>query len=131
MLLRFVRICMRIGFFFTFCGLIFLVPIYASSDGEFIGWNRYTIANIPNNPEATELWAPVIFCYMFAAYYCQLMYSEYKNFIRKRVEYLVAGDSDTPPQTYYTTIVEYLPPELRSAPALTEYCEKLFPGLST
>jgi len=128
MLLRFIVICVRSGFFFTFCGVVILIPIYASSDGRFFGWNRLTLANIPNNPEATELWAPVIFCYLFSAYFCQLMFYEYKNFIVKRVEYLVSGDRDTPSQTYYTAMVEKLPKDIKSAPAFSEYCEKLFPG---
>ena len=128
MLLRFIALCIRMGFLSTLGGLIFLVPIYSTSPGTFIGWNKYTLANIPNGPSASELWSPVIFCYAFSGFFCQLLYNEYKHFIKKRVEYLVAGDMDTPIQTYYTSMVEKLPKDIKSAPALLEYCEKLFPG---
>ncbi|KAJ1385444.1 hypothetical protein B484DRAFT_410502 [Ochromonadaceae sp. CCMP2298] len=57
-----------------------------------------------------------------------MMYVEYNNFIVKRVEYLVRGDQDTPHQTYYTVMVERLPPSLRSGPMLATFFEKLFPG---
>ena len=116
------------GLLLSVCGLIFLVPIYATSPGQFVGWNKFTLANIPNGPSATELWSPVIFCYLFSGCFCQLLYYEYKHFIKKRVEYLVAGDMDTPIQAYYTAMIEKLPKEIRSAPALLEYCEKLFNG---
>ena len=128
MLLRFISLCIRMGFLVSLGGLIFLVPIYSTSPGTFVGWNKYTLANIPNGPSASELWSPVIFCYLFSGYFCQLLYYEYKHFIEKRVEYLVAGDRDTPIQTYYTSMVEKLPADIKSAPALLQYCEKLFPG---
>ena len=108
MLLRYILICFRIGFFFSFWGLVFLTPIYSYSDGGSVGWNKFTLANIPsNNMNAYELWTPVIFFYMFSVFFCQLMYYEYKNFIRKRLQYLIQGDSDTPTQTYYTVVYKY------------------------
>lgn len=128
MLLRFIALCIRMGILSTLGGLIFLVPIYSTSPGTFVGWNKFTLANIPNGPSASELWSPVIFCYVFSGFFCQLLYNEYVHFIQKRVEYLVAGDMDTPIQTYYTSMVEKLPKDIKSAPALLEYCEKLFPG---
>lgn len=56
------------------------------------------------------------------------MYYEYKNFIRKRLQYLIQGDSDTPTQTYYTVMVERIPSVINSVPSLTDFFEKLFPG---
>lgn len=48
--------------------------------------------------------------------------------MQKRIAYLGQGDINTHPQTYYTVLVERVPPPLRSAPALTAFFEKLFPG---
>lgn len=70
--------------------------------------------------EKYRLWAAAIFSYVFAAYFCQLLYAEYNNFSIRRLQYLVQADPDsaladpdTPPQTYYTVMVERIPPHLK------------------
>lgn len=113
--------------FLTLCGVAFLVPLYATAGGGLSGWARFTMANIPFQPSAYELWAPVIFAYIFSAYYCRLMQKEYINFMQRRVQYLRAVDSDTPTQTYYTIMVERVPAVLRSHQSLTAFFDKLFP----
>jgi hypothetical protein len=128
MLMRYITICCRLGFFFTFWGVLVLIPIYHCAPGRLIGWDSYTLANIPDNPSANELWAPAVFCYLFSAFFCQMMYQEYKNFIEKRVQYLEKGDQDTPPQTYFTVMVEKVPTNLKSSPVMFEFFDKLFPG---
>ena len=128
MLMRYINVCFRMSVFFTIWGLMALVPVYGHAPGRHVGWNKYTLANIPNNPKADQLWVPAIFAYVFSIYFCHLMYTEYKNFVKKRVQYLIQGDPDTPPQTYYTVMVEKVPISLRSAPALEAFFEKLFPG---
>ena len=128
MLLRYINVCFRMSVFFTIWGLIALVPVYGRAKGRHVAWNKYTLANIPNNPHADQLWVPAVFAYVFSVYFCHLMYAEYKNFVKKRVQYLIKGDPDTPPQTYYTVMVEKVPISLRSAPALEAFFEKLFPG---
>ncbi len=119
----------RVSVFYSFCGFIILAPIYATAGGGFIEWTKYTLANVPDGIEGTQLWVPAVFSYVFAFYFCYLMQSEYENFVEKRVQYLIQGDPDTPPQTYYTAMVEHIPPALRSAPALKAFFEKLFPGI--
>ena len=114
--------------FFSFWGILVLVPIYGGAKGSHVAWAKFTLANIPNDPTANQLWVPVVFAYFFSYYFCHAMYDEYKHFIKKRVQYLIRGDRDTPPQTYYTIIVEKIPLSLRSAPALEAFFEKLFPG---
>lgn len=131
MMIRFLNICIRISAFLTFLGIVILVPVYYSTaPSELESWNKYTLANIPNNPRARQLWVPVIFSYVFTAYYCYLFQAEYKNFMKKRLQYLVQCDSDTPAQTYYTVMVERLPSQLRSVPKLYEFFDRLFPGKS-
>jgi hypothetical protein len=127
MLIRYINVLFRMSVFFSFWGVFVLVPIYSSNGNKHeYSWNRYTLANI--DPAANELWIPAIFAYIFSMYFCHLMYTEYKNFVKKRVDYLIKGDPDTPPQTYYTLLVEKVPITLRSAPALEAFYEKLFPG---
>ena len=93
--------------------------------GQQSGWNKYTLANVI---EPDRLWVPAIFAYFFTGYVCHLFYREYLGFVKKRLEYLVRGDMDTHQQTYYTLMVENIPPTLRSAPKLKAFFETLFPG---
>lgn len=128
MMIRYLSVCFRVSLFLSFFGLVVLVPVYSSASSKYSDWNRFTLANIPNDPAAQQLWVPVVFSYVFAAYYCYLMHAEYKNFMEKRLQYLKEGDTDTPIQTYYTVMVEHLPAPLRSAEPLFAFFEKLFPG---
>jgi hypothetical protein len=104
----------------------FLLSSYASSNGQQKGWNKYTLANVV---DGERLWVPAIFAYIFTGYICHLFYREYQGFVKKRLEYLVRGDMDTHQQTYFTLMVENLPPTLRSAPKLKDFFETLFPGM--
>lgn len=131
MCIRFIVVCFRTACFCSIWGVLILVPIYGTAQpGEtnMGGWDRFTIANIPNEP-AGRLLAAVFMCYMFSGFFCQLMYIEYKNFVGKRVLYLVNGDKDTPAQTYYTVMVERVPAALRSGPMLAGFFERLYPGM--
>jgi hypothetical protein len=128
MLIRYINVCFRMSVFYTIFGLLVLVPVYSSAPGEHVSWNKYTLANIPNDPSANQLWVPAIFAYIFSLYFCHLMYMEYKNFVKKRLQYLISGDPDTPQQTYYTIMLEKVPITLRSKPALELFFENLFPG---
>jgi hypothetical protein len=127
MLLRYLLACIRIAWFCAFWGIVVMVPVYHYGGDGLTGWSRYTIANIPDNPHSGSLWVPVIFSYLFAMFYCQLMYFEFKNFIHKRVMYLEEGDLDTPTQTYYTVMLEKIPSSLRSTGILQDFFERLFP----
>ena len=132
MLIRYINICFKTTVFFSIWGLFLLLPVYARANNEnnSLDWNKFTIANIPDsdNELASSLWIPAIFAYIYATYFCHLIYKEYKNFVQKRIEYLNKGDPDTPPQTYYTCMVERIPPGLRSAPSLYAFFEQIFPG---
>jgi len=128
MLLRYLIVCFRAACFYSFWGLLLMAPIYSFGKGDLSGWNRYTIANVTDDNESTTLWMPVVFCYLFSIFLCQLMYYEFKHFIEKRVDYLVQGDPDTETQTYYTIMIEKLPSKLRSTPILIDFFERLFPN---
>ena len=129
MLMRYLNVCFRSSVFLSFFGVVVLVPVYATAGGTSIAWNKYTMANIKNSANATELWVPAIFAYVFAAYYCYLMHAEYKNFMEKRLKYLVEGDPNTPTQTYYTIMAEHIPSDLRTAEQLYGFFDSVFPGL--
>ena len=128
MLVRYINVCFKMSLFLTFWGLVVLAPVYGNAQDSNFSWNKYTLANIPNNPSAHQLWVPAIFAYIFSTYFCHLMYGEYRNFVTKRIQYLVRGDGDTPTQTYYTLMIEKVPITLRSAPALEAFFENLFPN---
>lgn len=133
MCIRFIVVCFRTACFCSVWGLLVLVPTYGtavppdSTEGK-TGWDRMTIANIPSEPSG-RLFVAVFMCYIFSGFFCQLMYIEYKNFVGKRVLYLVNGDKDTPVQTYYTVMVERVPASLRSGPMLAGFFERLYPGM--
>ena len=128
MLVRYINVCFKMSLFLTFWGLVVLAPVYGNAQESNFSWNKYTLANIPNDPSAHQLWVPAVFAYIFSTYFCHLMYGEYRNFVTKRIQYLVQGDGDTPTQTYYTLMVEKVPITLRSAPALETFFENLFPN---
>lgn len=73
--------------------------------------------------------APVFSAYIISAYFCSVIHAEYQNFVEKRMKYLMEGDIDTVPQTYYTLLLERLPPSLRSASALRSFLEDILPGI--
>jgi hypothetical protein len=100
-------------------------------------WDHFAISNITKGSRsmASRLWVTAIFGYVFAAYFCQLLYAEYNNFSVRRLQYLVQADPDgpdmdpdTPPQKYFTVMIESIPGHLRSAKALRDFFERLFPG---
>ena len=132
MMLRYIHICGRICAFISFWGLLVLVPYYGNSGGKECAWNRYTMGNVPQGDieqdSLSKLWVPTIFAYVFSAFFCMVMYGEYYNFLEKRVRYLRLGDPDTPPQAYYTVMVEKVPTSLRSAQGLADFFDNLFPG---
>ena len=128
MFLRYIKLCIRISVFFSSMGLIFLVPIYNTAIGdEDSAWARYTLANVKDDPNATRLWTPVIFAYVFAAVFCHMFGSEYKHFMEKRLEFFESGDTDTPKQTYHTVMLNQIPKDLRSQQSLKEFFEKVLP----
>ena len=118
----------RISCFYSFWGVLILLPIYSSANGDLKGWGALTLGNVIHQNHALRLWWPAIFSYIFAFYVCRLLYQEYDLFVHKRLEYLIRGDPDTHPQTYYTLMVENIPSEYRSVPALQEFFDTLFPG---
>jgi hypothetical protein len=114
--------------FFSFWGLLILIPVYHSAKGDLTGWGALTLANVIHKTHAARLWWPAIFSYIFSFFVCRLLYQEYDLYVKKRLEYLIRGDADTHAQTYYTLMVENIPNEYRSVPALREFFDTLFPG---
>jgi hypothetical protein len=74
----------------SFWGILVLVPLYSTAAGE-TEWDKYTLKNVitANDENKYRLWAAAIFGYLFAAYFCQLMYAEYGMFSSNRLKYLV------------------------------------------
>lgn len=133
MLMRFHVLCFKLSVFLSFWGLLVLVPTYGTAESDIYGWDQYTILNITKSDKyRPRLWVTAIMFYLFAAYFCQLLYAEYHNFSILRLQYLgkddPKDDPDTPSQVYYTIMCEKIPAELRSADRLREYFEDLFPG---
>lgn len=76
MYLRYIKICLKLSVFLTLWGLVVLVPTYAAYPKDSVSsWDIYTISNV-----LPARWVAAIFGYVFAAYFCQLLLSEYNNF---------------------------------------------------
>ncbi|CAN0195006.1 unnamed protein product, partial [Scytosiphon promiscuus] len=73
-------------------------------------------------------WATVVFAYLFTWHALYVLRAEHQAFGEMREEFLTRGDPDFAAQTRYTTKVENVPAELRSAVALEAYFDDLFPG---
>ena len=140
MCLRFNVLCIKMATFFSICGLIILLPIYATIPNSLSEWDMYTILNIAGGPSEykNRYWATALFAYIFAIYFCQLFYKEYDKFSTLRLSYLVKSDEvrdadeiddpDVMPQKDYSIMLEYIPAHLRSEEKLFEYFDELFPG---
>lgn len=143
MLLRFHVICLKLCCFLSFWGLLVLTPLYSTA-AITSTWDTYTLSNVlkGENRMKFRLWAAAVFAYIFSAYFCKLLQTEYNAFCIRRLIYLtqqynhesaleggtLSGDPDTPQQTYYTVMVERLPKELRSPQKLRNYLNEIFPG---
>lgn len=138
MLLRFHVLCLKLCAFLTLCGLLILLPSYGSVESSMGNWDRYTLLNVVlayDRDERERVWLAAIFGYIFAAYFCHLLYLEYQMFSNHRLNCLLANHdghvnetTDNLPQKYYTIMLEKIPVELRSAEELTEHFNELFPG---
>ena len=131
MLLRFISVCFKFCCFGSFFGMVVLVPVYGNGDQGFGGWKKYTLSNVVSSGDVTTdaLWLPAVFSYIYLAYMCYLLHSEFEHFVLKRLEFLIQGDPDTFHQTHYTIMIENVPPSLRSTTELTMFFDKLFPGV--
>ena len=129
-MLRYIKACIKVTLFYTLCGMIVLMPVYYTGKAnQTSNWEKYTIANVRADPEAKRLWAAVVMAYILAGAFCTIMREEYKHFLERRVEYFdKGGDKDTPLQTYYTVMVDRIPPRLRNKAALHAFFERMLPG---
>ena len=128
MFLRFIVFCFRVCIFWTFFAGAVIMPVYSIKGNNCRDdWSKYTIGNIEEGNEKV-LWTAVAMCYFFCFYFCSLLYVEYKNYVEKRLVYLVRGDPEIQPQAYYTVMVEKVPQKLRAVPELKRFFENNFPG---
>eukprot|EP00903_Cladosiphon_okamuranus_P018683 g17196.t2 len=126
-LLRFIYLCLRICLFSSFWGMLVLTPVYVLEGSEEEGSIYYvTLANVESG--SNTLWVTVVFAYLFTWHALYVLRGEHQAFAEMREDFLTKGDRDFAAQTRYTTKVENVPAELRSAVALEAYFNDLFPG---
>lgn len=68
-----------------------LLPTYSTVSSPLAQWDKYTLMNVLAGEEEGpkyRLWVTAIFGYVFAAYFCQLLFAEYHNFSLQRLHYL-------------------------------------------
>eukprot|EP01041_Mallomonas_annulata_P008567 gene8567-17675_t len=86
--LSYIRLCARISFLCGFIGCIILIPIYATTPFNHLnpGILRWTMGNI--REAGDELWAPLIFYYIFVIVFLALIFEEYRYFALRRQRFL-------------------------------------------
>ncbi len=95
MCLRYIVVCFKMALFVSLWGFLILIPLYATSnydtDTAEKRWDRFAISNILYGERSVKyrLWVAALFGYVYAAYFCQLLYAEYNNFSVRRLQYLV------------------------------------------
>ena len=89
-LLRFHVVCFKFACFLTFWGFLVLIPVYTTASNQDESWTRYSISNVLMRDRMIgRLWFAVIFAYIYSAYFCLLMHTEYDNFATRRLQYMV------------------------------------------
>ena len=71
--------------------MLVLLPTYSTVVTDLTEWDKYTLMNVlAGNDEEPKyrLWVTAVFGYVFAAYFCQLLFTEYHNFSLQRLHYL-------------------------------------------
>ena len=150
--LRFLKMCATILSLCSFMGLIILLPVYFTGEGNnnVFGINKYSMANLKSS--SSRLWASWVFTYVYTFIFLYFIHMEYKNFAAKRKQFLKLGDEAyIQPQTAHTVLVrktylclccsliqfqivffycqvENVPLELRSSPQLTALFNTLVPN---
>ena len=60
-----------------------LLPTYCTVPTHLTEWDKYTLMNVlagSDEGPKYRLWVTAIFGYVYAAYFCQLLFTEYHNF---------------------------------------------------
>lgn len=73
-----------------------LLPTYCTVPTPLIEWDKYTLMNVlagADEGPKYRLWVTAIFGYVYAAYFCQLLFTEYHNFSLQRLHYLAQVES--------------------------------------
>jgi hypothetical protein len=92
-MLRFLKLCARMTMGFGMVGLVFLVPIYGTGNGDtkepVPGIMRYTMSNIL--PGGSRLWASFVFAYVYTLGFLYMLYKEYEAFTTLRQRFFISG----------------------------------------
>lgn len=125
-LLRHCLLGFNITFIPSLVGVFLMVFVYRTGDNGEEKFNEITMANVQQ--ESDRLWWSVGFMYLVVIWALILWWKEWQNFVPKRFQFLAEGDPDMNKEVAYSTMVENIPKEKRSSPALYGYFDNLFPG---
>jgi hypothetical protein len=118
---RFLRMSFGIMGVNFILGLMVLVPLYSDHDEGATGVNVYSLANVPKG--SWDLWASLLFAYIFAGYSCFALYREFEHTVQMRHLFLT---KESPHQ--FSVLVENIPEELRTSVDLQAKFEEFHPG---
>ncbi|CAM9836918.1 unnamed protein product, partial [Scytosiphon promiscuus] len=107
-------------------GVVLMVLVYRTGGNGEEKYNELTMANVEQ--ESVRLWYSLGFMYIIVIWALILWWAEWKNFVPRRFKFLAEGDEDMNKEVAFATMVENIPKERRSSPALYGYFDNLFPG---
>ncbi|CBJ31516.1 early-response-to-dehydration protein [Ectocarpus siliculosus] len=107
-------------------GIVLMVLVYRTGGNGEVNFNEITMANVTKG--STRLWYSVAFMYIVVLWTLLLWWKEWENFVPKRFKFLAEGDPDMNKEVAFSTMVENIPEDKRSSPALYGYFDHLFPG---
>jgi hypothetical protein len=130
-MLRFLRLCFKVGCATSLLGLGVLVPTYytAPTNTKAVGINLYSMSHV--HQMGDRLWASVGAQYAFTLIFCYYMHKEYENFAIKRKLYFKSSSSmgdKMPLQSKYSVRVENIPAQYRTNNALKRFFDSIFPN---
>jgi hypothetical protein len=84
------------------------------------------MANVKNQDK--QLWASLVFAYLFTFIFLYFIDAEYENFAHLRAKYFKGGEDDMSSQMYYSVQIKNIPEGYRTLPWLKEFMDTVFPG---
>ncbi|CAN0322366.1 unnamed protein product [Pylaiella littoralis] len=116
----------KLTFIPSLIGVLLMVFVYRDGGGTEENFNEITMGNV--KAQSSRLWFSVGFMYIVVLWALLLWWKEWENFVVKRFNFMAVGDPDMDKEVAFSAMIENIPQDKRSSPALYGYFDNLFPG---
>lgn len=69
-------------------GLLIILPSYATVESSLTHWDKFTVLNIKGTNYQNRYWVTAFSAYVYASYFCLLLYIEYDTFSTQRLAFI-------------------------------------------